>query len=115
MNTKFVAAIAVFAVLSAPAFAEDKAPPKVSKAEVQKLVDSIKGDKAKFADYCGLMKLQRDYQAAAEKKDGKTVKGIGEKMDPIVAKLGSDFERITSSDMDDESDKLLENLDNSCK
>ncbi len=115
MKTKFVAAIALFAVLSGPAFAEDKAAPKVGKADVQKLVDSIKGDKAKFADYCALIKLQHDYQAAVAKKDGKTVNSLGVKMDEIVAKLGGDFDRVTSADMDDESDKLLGNLENSCK
>ena len=41
MKTKFVAAVAVFAALSAgPAFAQAKAAAKASEADVQKLVDS---------------------------------------------------------------------------
>ena len=53
MKTTFVAAVAVIAALSAPAFAQEKARRlPASKADVQKLVDSIKADKAKLAQFC---------------------------------------------------------------
>ncbi|MGA7323353.1 MAG: hypothetical protein WBX25_02430 [Rhodomicrobium sp.] len=116
MNTKFVAAVAVLASLSlVPAFAQEKAPPKASKAEVQKVVDSIKGDKTKMAQFCSIMKLQGDYQAAAEKKDDKALTELDKKMEDASKKLGPDFEKVTSSDLDDESAALLDSLGKSCK
>ena len=66
MNAKFVYAIAVLIAVSASdAFAQ--AAPKASKAEVQKLVDSIKSDKAKFAQSCDNAKLVNQASALAEK------------------------------------------------
>ncbi len=116
MKTKFVAAVAVLAVLSsAPAFAQDKAPAKVSKAEVQKVVDGIKGDKAKTAEFCSLMKLQDESQAAADKKDDKKLEELDKKMEESAKKIGPDFEKVTSAEMDEESAGLLENLSKSCK
>ncbi len=115
MKTKFVAALAVFAALSAPAFAQDKAPPKASKADVQKLVDSIKADKAKTSQFCDLMKLEDQSQAAADKKDEKTLADLDKKMEEAAKKLGPDFEKVTSSDMDEDAAGLLEALAKSCK
>jgi Skp family chaperone for outer membrane proteins len=115
MKTKFVAAVAVFAVLSAPAFAQDKAAPKASKADVQKLVDSIKGDKAKTAQFCSIMKLQGEYQAAAEKKDDKKLEALDKQMEDESKKLGPDFDKVTSSEIDDESAALLDDLSKTCK
>ena len=71
MKATFVAAVAVMAAFSAPAFAQDKAPPPASKADVQKLVDSIKGDKAKMTQFCEVMKLDEQAAAASEKNDQK--------------------------------------------
>ena len=77
MKTTFVAAVAVIAALTAPAFAaEEKAPPPASKADVQKLVDTIKGDKAKLAQFCEVMKLDEQAAAASEKNDQKKVEEI---------------------------------------
>ncbi len=116
MRTKFAAAAAVFAALSAaPAFAQDQAPAKASQAEVQKVVDSIKADKSKMAQFCDLMKLQGDYQAAADKKDDKKLEEIENKMDETAKKLGPDFDRVTSAEIDDDSAKLLDGLTKTCE
>jgi hypothetical protein len=116
MNTKFVAAIAVLAAFAAaPAFAQDKAPAKASKADVQKLVDSIKADKGKMTQFCDLMKLQGEYQAAAEKKDDKKLEDLDKKMEEDSKKIGPDFDKVTSSELDDESAALLDNLAKTCK
>ncbi len=114
MKATFVAAVAVMAALSAPAFAQDKAPPPASKAEVQKLVDTIKGDKAKMASFCDLMKLQDESQAA-DKKDDKKLEELDKKMEEDAKKVGPDFEKVTSGDMDEASASLLDNLSKSCK
>ena len=119
MNTKFVAAIAVCAAFAATsAIAQQKAPepaaPKASKAEVQKLVDGIKGDKGKLAQFCNLMKLQEQYTAAAEKKDEKKLEALDKQMEEGAKKIGSDFDRITQSELDEEATNLLEGLANTC-
>ena len=124
MNTKFVAAIAVCAAFAIPsAIAQQKAPapaqqeqaaPKASKAEVQKLVESIKADKAKLTQFCGLMKLQDQYTAAAEKKDEKKLEALDKQMEEGAKKIGPDFDRITQSELDEEATNLLDGLANSC-
>ncbi len=122
MHTKFVAAIAVLAALTATsAFAqqkapkqEEQAPPKASKAEVQKLVDSIKADKAKSAQFCSLMKLQEQYTAAAEKKDEKKLEALDKQMEEGAKKIGPDFDRITQSELDDDATSLLDGLAKTC-
>jgi hypothetical protein len=116
MNTKFVAAIAVLAAFTATfAFAQDKTPPKASKADVQKLVDSIKGDKTKMANFCDVMKLQGQYSAAAEKKDEKALEALDKQMEEGAKKIGPDFDKVTSSELDDASAALLDDLAKTCK
>ena len=116
MKTKIVAAVAVLAAFTATsASAQDKAPPKATKAEVQKLVDSIKADKTKMGQFCDVMKLQGQYSAAAEKKDEKTLQALDKQMEDGAKQIGPDFDRITSSELDDASAALLDDLAKSCK
>ena len=124
MNTKFVAAVAVCAAFAATtAIAQQKDPqpaqqeqaaPKASKADVQKLVESIKADKAKLTQFCGLMKLQDQYTAAAEKKDEKKLEALDKQMEEGAKKIGPDFDKITQSELDEEATNLLDGLANSC-
>jgi hypothetical protein len=123
MNSKFVAALAVCAAFSVtPALAQQKAPAaekeepaqKASKAEVQKLVDSIKADKAKTKQFCDLAKLQDQYAAAAEKKDEKKLDTLDKEMDEGAKKIGGDFERIMQAEIDEESTALIDGLASSC-
>ncbi len=125
MNTKFVAAVAVCAAFAATsAIAQQKAPPappqqeqaapKASKAEVQKLVEGIKAEKGKMAQFCNLMKLQDQYTAAAEKKDEKKLEALDKQMEEGAKKLGPDFDRITQSELDEDATKLLDGLANGC-
>jgi hypothetical protein len=117
MTSKFVAVIAVLAALSAPALAQDKepAPVKVSKAEVQALVNSIKNDKAKLAVYCDLTKLRADYEKFGEKKEDPKLEELDKKMEDLNQKLGADFMKIAVADMDEESEKVFDSLADSCK
>ncbi len=117
MNTKLVAAIAMLASLTAaPAFAQDKTPAaKVSTADVQKMVDSIKADKTKMTTFCDIIKLQNDYQAAAEKKDDKKLEALDKQMEDMSKTLGPDFDKVTSADLSDEQAAMLDTLGKSCK
>jgi hypothetical protein len=117
MTTKFVAAIAVLiAVTASPAFAQGQAAPKASKADVEKLVDSIKSDKTKLAQFCDITKLASQAGAMAQKnRNDPKLTELGKQMDDISAKLGPDYDRITDSEMDDASTALLDDLSKSCK
>ena len=112
MSTQFVAAIAVLTAITATgAFAQGQAAPKASKAEVQKLVGSIKGDKTKLAQYCEITKLEIQSNALAEKNENDPkLEGLGKQMDDLSAKLGPDYQRITGSDLDDASSALFDDL-----
>jgi len=116
MSTQFVAAIAVLtAVTATVAFAQGQTAPKANKAEVQKLVGSIKSDKTKLAQYCEITKLEIQSNALAEKNENDPkLEGLGKQMDDLSAKLGPDYQRITSSDLDDASSALFDDLSKSC-
>lgn len=117
MSTKFVAAIAVLTALGATAaFAQRQAtPPKVSKAEVQKVLDGIKGDKAKFAQYCEITKLEIQGNTLAQKnRNDPKLQELGKQMEAIAAKLGPDYGRIINSQLDKESAALFDDLAKSC-
>jgi hypothetical protein len=116
MSTQFVAAIAVLtAVTATGAFAQGQAAPKASKAEVQKLVGSIKSDKAKLAQYCEITKLEGQANALAQKDENDPkLEGLGKQMDDLAAKLGPDYEKIINSDLDDASSALFDDLSKSC-
>ncbi len=114
MNSKFVAAVAAFAVLSAaPAFAQDKAPPPASKADVQKLVDGIKADKGKMAQFCAIMKLDEEAAAASEKNDQKKVEELSKQEDEAGKKISPDFDKIMSG-LDENTGPMIEDLSKGC-
>lgn len=115
MKTQLVAALAILAAGSAPSFAQDKPAAKASQADVQNLAGSIKADKVKFGSFCEFSKLELEAQAAAEKKDEKALAALDKKMEEAAKKLGADFEKVTSSEMEEASSAVLEDLAKSCK
>jgi hypothetical protein len=115
MHTKFVAAIAVFAALSAgPAFAQDKAPAPASKADVQKLADLIKADKGKLTHFCEIMKLDAEAAAASEKNDQKKVEELTKQEDELGKKISPDFDKVMSA-LDENTGPIIEELSKGCK
>jgi hypothetical protein len=113
MIFKFAAVIAA-AALSVSAFAQDKAPPKASAAEVRKLVDRIKNDKKKFSQYCELLKVQEGYQMFVERQNDPRLKDLDKRMEELTKALGPDFARIAGADLDEEGDALFMGLGQSC-
>lgn len=115
MTFRLIAAIAAVAALFAPAFAQDKAPPKATKAQVENVIAGVKNDKAKLAVYCDLLKVQEQYDSIAEKnKDDPKLKDLEKQMDGLMMKLGPDYGRVAFSELDDESSALFDNLASSC-
>lgn len=115
MKAKFAAAAALLVAFSAPALAQDKAPPPpASKAEVQKLVDSIKADKGKLDLFCKDMKLDEEAAAADEKKDQKKLDEISKQMDELGKKISPDFDRIMGT-LGEDTQPMVEELSKTCK
>lgn len=127
MNLKLVIAVAALAVMPVLAQAQQKgAPPPAAKpptkAEVQKVINQIKGDKAKLDTYCQIGKLGDQAQAAAEKKDQKKMEDINKQVDALSQKLGPDYVKLMTSmeDVDPDSKDgkdliaIFDSLDASC-
>jgi hypothetical protein len=123
MNMKFAAAIALFAAIPALAQAQEGGnAPKPSKADVQKLVQSIQSDKAKTQQYCAMMKLYDQAAEAEEKKDNKKVEDLTKQADDAGKNLGPDYQKVMaglqqvdpSSPEGQELSAALDPLDNSC-
>ena len=127
MKFKLVIAVAAIAALPMLAQAQQKgAPPPAgkppTKADVQKVVNQIKGDKAKLDTYCQIAKLGDQAQAAAEKKDQKKMEDLNKQADALAAKVGPDYVKLMGSmeEVDPESKDgkeliaLFDSLDASC-
>jgi hypothetical protein len=127
MNLKLVIAVVALAAMPVLAHAQQKgAPPPAAKpptkAEVQKVVNQIKGDKAKLDVYCQISKLGDQAQAAAEKKDQKKMDDINKQAEALAQKLGPDYMKLMDGmeEVDPESKEgkdliaILDTLDESC-
>ena len=116
MRTGLFSIIAVLMTATASlALAQEQAAPKVSKAEVQKLVSSLKSDKTKLAQFCEITKLDVQSSALAQKnqKDPK-LEELAQKMADLAARIGPDYQRVVSADLDQASAALFDNLSKSC-
>jgi hypothetical protein len=92
MNLKLVLAISVLTVM--PTFGQtDRLPAKPTRADVQRVVQTISADKEKLQTYCDLDKLHQ--QIADASKDTKTFEktfaDLSPKVDALVQKLGPDY------------------------
>jgi hypothetical protein len=127
MNLKLVIAVATIAAMPVLAQAQQKGgPPPAAKpptkADVQKVVTQIKGDKAKLDIYCQIAKLGDQMQAAADKKDQKKMDDLNKQADALGQKLGPDYAKVMAGmeDVDPESKDgkdlvaLFDSLDASC-
>jgi hypothetical protein len=126
MDLKLAVAISVLVTTSA--FAQGQmggsAPkgPKATKADAQKVVQIISGDKAKTALYCDAAKLNDQMAAADEKKDTKKVEELSKQLDekgqqlgPEYAKLMDGLEQINPDSNDGKAiSAVLESLDKLC-
>jgi hypothetical protein len=134
MNLKLVnlKLVAVLLVAAGPAFAQgqmggppagSKDAPKPTKADVQKVVSGISGDKNKIQAYCDLSKLNQQMADAEDKKDTKTLQTLGPKADALMEKLGPDYAKLMDGlDQVDENSPegkdfstIFDTLDKQCK
>ena len=95
---------------------------KVTKADVQKVVKIISGDKAKTQTYCDIGKLNAQIEEANEKKDTKKADALAEQVDALGKKLGPEYAALMDGleDVDPESEDgkqiglMFEPLDKLC-
>ena len=84
MNLKLIVAILVIAAV--PVCAQAQAPAKVTKADAQKVLNIISGDKTKTQTYCDIIKL-----GDIEEADDKKADELYQKMDELAKKLGPEY------------------------
>ena len=89
MKLTLIAAVVVIAAMPVCSYAQKAA--KVTKADAQRVVTMISGDKAKTKIYCDISKLGEQIDQADEKKDSKTVDALSEKMDTMAKQLGPEY------------------------
>jgi predicted nucleic acid-binding Zn-ribbon protein len=104
MNRKLIVAILLVAAVPV-AQAQN---PRVSKADAQKVVTIISGDKAKTQTYCEIQKLSEQIEQAYEKKDNKMADELSQKIDKLEETLGPEYVALMDGlqDIDPEKDKL---------
>jgi len=89
MKLKYIAA--VFAVVILPLGAQAQKAAKVTKADAERIVKTIGGDKGKVKIYCDISKLGDEVEQADQKKDSKKVDELSEKMEGMSKQLGPDY------------------------
>ena len=118
MNRSLIVAISL--ICAAPLYAQDQAPDVAKlKADAQKVVSIIKGDKAKTQVYCEIRELTDE--AEQEENPAKTAE-LSERIDNLEGKLGAEFMSLVHAltDIDAHSEdaheirSILATLDDSC-
>jgi hypothetical protein len=97
MRLKLFATVTILVTASIAAFAQvdepdNEAPPTIE--DVQKLVQTISGDKAKLKAYCELGNLYERVEKAEEKNDMKELGALGVKVDSLEKQVGPDYRRV---------------------
>jgi len=127
MNLKLVVAISLLAAM--PAFGQAQKgstppnAPKPTMADVQKVVQTISGDKTKMQAYCDISKLNQQMAKLDEKKDAKTLESLYKQEDDLAQKLGPDYLKLMDGlyQVDEKSSEAkefgaaLSALDKQCK
>jgi hypothetical protein len=122
MNLKLIVAILLIVALPLCAQAQKPSAAKVTKADVQKVVKIISGDKAKTQTYCDIGKLNEQIEEADEKKDIKRTEELSQQIDALGKKLGPEYAALMDGlqEVDPESEDgkqiglMFEPLDNLC-
>jgi hypothetical protein len=115
--------VATSLISAAPLYAEDQQPDAAKlKADAQKVVSIIKGDKAKTQVYCQINDLGDQIGEADEQKDRKKAEALAQKMDELEKQLGPEYLSLVQATQDvdpnskegQEIESLFDKLDESC-
>jgi hypothetical protein len=103
MNLKLIAATLMIAAAPVCVQAQN---PSATKADAQRVLKIISGDKAKTQTYCDMTKLGEQIEQANEKKDNKMVNELSQKLVASEKKLGPEYTALIDGlqDIDPESE-----------
>lgn len=87
--------VAILMVTVVPICAQAQTP-SATKADAQKVVAIIKGDKVKTEAYCDLAKLGVQAKEAKAKNDSKTADELSAKMAELTTKVGPEYLALMS-------------------
>ena len=106
MNMKLIVAILIIAAVPVFAQAQPPSTAKVTKADAQKVIKIISGDKAKAQTYCQIGKLGEQIEEANDRKDSKTADELSQKMKELENNLGPEYVALMDGlpDIDPESE-----------
>jgi phosphate-selective porin len=121
MIRKIACILALSAALPLAAEAQ-QAPPAPTKADVQKVVQIISGDKAKLATYCKLADLDQQMAQADQAGDKSKIDALDKQAQSLQDSLGPEYAKMAAGldGVDPTSAQgkdllsVLEGLDKSC-
>ena len=115
--------VAILIISRAPLYAQGEQPNIAKlKADAQKVVSIISGDKAKTQTYCQINNLGEQIGEANEDQDNKKAQALSQKVIELEKNLGPEYVALVNGlkDVDPNSPEgaeissILETLDNSC-
>ena len=90
-----LALLAILLVSTMPLYAQAQQPDTAKlKADAQKVVSSIRGDKAKSQTYCELDTLSGQIDQAAQQKDTKKFDALSQRADELEKQLGPEYRTL---------------------
>ena len=116
--------VAILLIADAPVYAQDQQSNAINlKADAQKVVSIIKGDKAKTQVYCEINDLSEQIGETDQKKDDKNAEALSQQVTELQKKLGPEYLALVNNlnNMDPNSpegreiDSILAPLDDSCE
>jgi hypothetical protein len=116
--------VAILIISTAPLVAQGQQPDAAKlKADAQKVVSIISGDKAKAQAYCQINRLAEQIGEAEEDKDSKKAEALSRQIFDLEVKLGPNYITLANSlkEIDPNSpqaqeiNSILAPLDDSCE
>jgi hypothetical protein len=114
----------ILLISALPLYAQDQqSNPAKLKADAQKVVSIIKGDKAKTQTYCQINDLAEQIGEADQEKDNKKAQALSQQVTELEKKLGPEYLALVNelkkvdpnSPEGREIDSILAPLDDSCE
>ena len=114
--------VGILIISTAPLFAQAQPDPAKLKADAQKVVSIISGNKAKTQAYCQIANLGDQIGEADQQKDRKKAEALAQKMNELEKQLGSEYLALVDETQDvdpnskegQEIESLFDKLDKSC-
>ena len=115
--------VAILIISTAPLSAQGQPDPAKLKADAQKVVSIIKGDKAKTQAYCQISDLGDQIGDADQQKDRKKAEALAQKMNELEKQLGPEYLALVEETQDvdpnskegQEVESIFDKLDSSCQ